>query len=102
MAVDENGRFTGGVQPVGVDERVALCIDEADVFHADALEFGDEEFGGAAAVAFVLGQSRDGWNAQEVFEFIEKTCVIFCCETYSGRRHEYRSSNAGCCSQRRV
>ena len=76
MAIDQNSRLTRGVQPVGIDQRVALGFDEAHVFHADALEFGGEKFGGAAAVVLVLGQRGDGRDAQQGFQFIEKARVV--------------------------
>ena len=47
-----------------------------DIFHADARQFGGQQFGGAAAIALVLGQRGDGWNAQQVLQFVEKTRVI--------------------------
>ncbi len=87
VAVDKNGGFTRRVKPVGVDERMAGGVDEADVFHADALEFGGEEFGSATAIVFVLGQRGDGRNAEQVFQFIQKAGVILSRERYSGRRH---------------
>ena len=79
----------GGVKPVAVDERVTGGVDEADVFHADALEFGGQKFGGAAAIVFVLGQSGDGRNAEEVFQFAQgsgdDSCVA---KSTADERHE--------------
>src|SRR5215203_1934727 len=38
MAIDQYGRFRPGMQPVGVDQRLASGLDEADMFESDAAE----------------------------------------------------------------
>jgi len=71
VAVAEHRRFACGVEPIAVDERMAVGmvraggIDETDVLHADAAKFGGDELGGVANVGGVLGEGGDGWNTQQ-------------------------------------
>ena len=61
-----------------------LGVDEADVLHADALEFGSKKFGGTAAIVFVFGQRGDGWNAKKIFQFVQKARVILVAKSTAG------------------
>ena len=79
VAVDEHGRLAGGMQPVGIDQRMAFGLNQARVLHADALELGEQRLGGFAAVGRVLGQRGDGGNAQQSLQIIEKTGVVLAC-----------------------
>jgi hypothetical protein len=67
VAVKERGGLAGGVQPVGVDQRMAFGFDQPHVLHADAGQLGSQQLGGLAAIALVLGQRGDGRNAQQAF-----------------------------------
>ncbi len=87
VTIDKHGRLAGGVQPVGIDQRMTLGFDEARVLHSDALELGQERFGGLAAICLVLRQGGDGWNAQQGLEFIEKTGVVLAGIRHCRRRH---------------
>ncbi len=47
VAVEEHGGLAGGVQPVGVDQRMAVGFNQPDILHADAGQFGGQQLGGA-------------------------------------------------------
>ena len=76
VAVDEDRGLTGRVKPVGVDQRMELGIDKPCVFHADALEVGEQRLGSLAAIGFVLRQCGDRWNAQQSLQIIKKTGIV--------------------------
>ena len=84
VAVEQGGWFAGGVQPIGVNQRMALGIDEAGVLEADAGQLAEDEFGGAAAIGLVLGQGGNGRNAQQILEFVQKTGMVLACVGYGG------------------
>src|SRR6266568_145879 len=66
---------------------MALGLDDADILDADAIELRGKCPRRAAAVIFVLGQCGDGWNAEKVFQFAEKSGVILVGKIYGRRRH---------------
>ena len=82
VRVEKNGRGGCSVEPVGVDERMAVGmagrggLDEADVLHADAAEFGGNELGGAAGVGVMLRQRGDGRDAQEGLELFDEALRV--------------------------
>ena len=76
VGVAEDGGLAGGVQPVGVDERMALGGDDFDVLHADAAQFVGDEVGGFLNVGLVFVEGADAGNAEKIFEFVEKTLLI--------------------------
>ena len=81
------------MQPVGIDERMALGLDDAGVLHADALELGRQGFGGAAAVGGMFRRGRDRRDAQQVFQFAKKARVVLLGIGNCGRRHGEAPSN---------
>ena len=84
VAVEERGGLAGGVQPVGVDQRMALGFDQPRVLEADAGQLGQDKLGGAAAIALVLGQRGDGRNAQQILQLTQKAGMILSCVDYGG------------------
>ena len=71
VAVDDDGRGPGGVQPVGVDERVATGLGDIDVLEADGTHARGEPFGAGTHVPMVLAEHADGGDAQEVEQLVE-------------------------------
>jgi hypothetical protein len=69
MAIAEDGRLAGGVQPVGVDQGMALGFDDFHVFEAGVAEFGGYVLGGAVGIFIVLGESGDAGDAEEFLQF---------------------------------
>ena len=67
VSVHQDRGLALGMEPVGVDERMAGGVDDLDVVHADAAEFIGDEVGGLRDVAFVLFESADARNAKEIF-----------------------------------
>ena len=63
VTVDEHGRLAGGMQPVGVDQRMAFGLNQSRMLHANALQIGEQRLGGFAAVVLVLRQSGNRRNA---------------------------------------
>ena len=87
VRVAEHGRLAGGVQPVGVDERMSLGRDDLDVFHADAAEFAGHVVGGFLDVGLVLFEGADAGNAEKIFEFVQETLLITAGKIDCGRSH---------------
>ena len=69
VGIAERRGFAGSVQPVGIDQGMAVGRDDLDVFHADAAEFVGHEIGGLLYVGLVFFQRADARDAEEVFEF---------------------------------
>jgi len=93
VAVNEDCGFTGGVQPVSVDQRMTAAavfsgFDQAHILHADLLQVRGQRLGGAPAVGLVVRIGGDGGDAQQGFQFIKKTRVILLGKSNGGRRHE--------------
>ena len=65
------------MQPVGVNQRMALGRDDLDMLEADALQIVGHHLGGLANVVFVLFGSADAGNAKQVFQFVKKALLIF-------------------------
>jgi hypothetical protein len=76
MAITEDGRLAGGVQPVGVDQGMALGFDDFDVFEAGVAEFGGYVLGGAVGIVIVLGESGDAGDAEEFLQFFEEARLV--------------------------
>ncbi len=76
VAVEQDGGRAGGMEVVGVDEGVACGLDDLDVVHADAGEFGGEEGGGGEDVGGVLGEGADAGDAEEGFELVEGLIAV--------------------------
>ncbi len=77
VAVDEHGGFAR--QRAASRRRPAdgLAVSMRRTFSMPMrLSSAASKFGGAAAIVLVLGQRGDGRNAQQVFQFIEKTRMI--------------------------
>ena len=66
-----------------------LRLNKPHVLHADALQVGGQRLGGLAAIAFVLRQRGNGWNAQQRLQVIEKTRIVLAGKGNCGRRHEF-------------
>ena len=79
--------FAGSVQPVGIDQGMALGGDDLDVFHADAAEFVGHEVGGFLDVGLVLFERADAGDAEKIFEFAQKTLLIIAGKIDCGRSH---------------
>ena len=56
MAVAEHGRLAGGVQPVGVDQRMLAGRDDLDVLHARVPQALGDELGGALDIGACSGR----------------------------------------------
>jgi hypothetical protein len=88
MAVAKAGGFAWGVQPVGINQRVAGRITGAlnhpDIFEAYALQLFCQQGGSVANVVCVLGEGRNTGNAQQPLQLFKKTAlrllrVFDCC-----------------------
>ena len=71
VAVEEDGRLAGRVEPIGVDERMAGTLDEGRVLEAGGGQFIADEFGGAADVRSVFGRGAYAGDPEECFETFE-------------------------------
>ena len=66
VAVAQNGRFAGRVQPVGIHQRMTAGRYDFDVFHAGLMERICHETSCPRDVVLVFGQSADAGYAQAV------------------------------------
>ncbi len=87
VAVAQDGRLAGCVEPIGVNQRMQIGIDDLDVFEAGGAACLGDEFGSAAHVAGVFGQRADAGNSEKIFEFGKKTVFILIDEGVGGLRH---------------
>jgi len=76
VPVAENGGLAGGVEPVGIDERMALGGYDFDVFEAGSLQRVGRELGRAGHVTGVFRQRGDAGNANELEEFFEQAGAV--------------------------
>ena len=72
------------MQPVGVDQRMALGRDDLNILKADALQIVGHDLSGLADIVFVLFGGADAGNAKQVFQFVEKALLIFASVGNSG------------------
>ncbi len=70
VCIHEDGGLAGGVQPVGVDERVSLGRDDLDVLHADAAQFVCDIVGGLLDIRLVFFEGTDAGDAEKIFKFV--------------------------------
>ena len=87
MRVAQHGRLAGSVQPVGIDQRMALGRNGFDVLQPDAPKFGGHELGRLLHVGLVLLQRADAGDAEQVFQFVEETLLIAAGIIDCGRGH---------------
>ena len=76
VRIAQRGRLAGGMQPVGVHQRMTAGRNDLDILEADALQVGSDHLGGLADIAFVLFGGADAGNAQQVFQFLEKALLV--------------------------
>ena len=76
VAVEEDGRRALGAQPVAIDDRVAWCLDEADVVEADASHLLGGPLGTAADVAGMLRQRADARNGEVGLQLLDVAVAI--------------------------
>ena len=89
VAVAEDGGFAGGVQPIGVDQRMFVRLDELDVLHAGGAQGVGDEVGGAIDIGAVFGQGADAGNAQELLQLFEQAGLILLDEGVGGGGHGF-------------
>ena len=87
VGVAQGGGLAGGMQPVGVDERMSLGGDDLDILHADAAQLVGHVVGGFLNVGLVLFERADAGNAEKIFEFIQETLLITASKIDCGRGH---------------
>jgi hypothetical protein len=76
VAVEQDRRCTGRAQPVAVDDGVAGRVDQADVLHADALQFLRRPLGTAAHVAGVLRQRADAGDREVLLQLVDVAIAV--------------------------
>ena len=70
VSIDEDGRPAGDLERLGVDQGVAVGLDQAGVGQAHRPEVVDEELGGPTGVGVVVGLGGDAGNPQERLELL--------------------------------
>ncbi len=72
VAVHDDGRLVGGGDVLGVDEGVAVGLDDLGVLHPDAVEVVGEPLGGPFHLVVVGGVGADRRDAQKLFELTDE------------------------------
>ena len=78
VGVHQHGGLAGGVQPVGIHQRMSFGRDDFDVFDADAAQFVGHEVGRFLHVGFVLVQGADAGDAKKIFQFVRESAADCC------------------------
>jgi len=76
MRVAQDRGLAGRVQPVGVDQRMALGRNDLHVLHADAAQTIGDKIRRAADVVFVLGRGAHAGDAKQVLQFTQKSLLV--------------------------
>ena len=76
MAVHEDRRFALGMEPVGVDHRMAFRFIDAGILKAGFRQRLNKPFCAFLHIGFMLGKGADRWNAQKVFQFFEVCLAV--------------------------
>ena len=76
VRVHQHGGLAGCMQPVGVEQGMALGGNDLDILHADAAQFVGDKFRRLLHIALVLVQRADAGDAKEVLQFIQETRLI--------------------------
>ena len=71
MAVKQNRRSAGRVQPVSVDDWIARSLLETDVFEADTFHVLGAPLRCAPDVGLVLRQSADAWYREKLLQLLD-------------------------------
>src|SRR6266568_431655 len=85
MRIAKRSGRARGVQPVGINQRMSLGRDDLDVLHADAPQLASHVIRRPLDIGFVLRQGADAGNAQQVFQFIQKTLLVLAGKSDGGR-----------------
>jgi hypothetical protein len=67
MAVDQHGRATGCALPIGVDNGVAFCRNDFDVFKTNPAQMIGKPCGASLQVLPVIGLRADGRKSHKIF-----------------------------------
>ena len=76
------------MEPVAVNEWMALGRNDLDVFHADAAQFVRDKVGGLLDVRRVLFEGAYAGNAEKIFEFVQEALLIVAGKINCGRGHD--------------
>ena len=76
MAVDQNRRFAGRVEPVAVNNGMTTGLHHFDVFDAGLLHPLHHPLAGLTHIRRVFGQAGDTGNAQEIEQLFEKARTV--------------------------
>jgi hypothetical protein len=87
MPVAEDRWLAGRVQPVGINQRVALGFDQLHVLKAGGDEVVNDKVGGPVRRFVILGQRGNTGDAQEVLELFEEPDLVFFDVTVDGYGH---------------
>ena len=72
MAVAEDGWGSGaGVQPVGIDKRVNVALDQPHIVQPDLAQVIDQPLSGAAHILLVRGECADTRDPQPLLQFFQ-------------------------------
>src|SRR5256885_9408087 len=76
MSVAKSGGLAGRMEPIAINQRMAVSLNHLHVLQADATHLRGEKICGAFDVALMLRKSADAGNAKEVFQLGKKSRLI--------------------------
>ena len=76
MAVANDGGLARRMQPVTINQRMPGGGHDLDVFQADGTHLLRHELSRPPYIIFMFGKSADTGDAQQVFQFAEKTRLL--------------------------
>jgi hypothetical protein len=100
VGIAEGGGLAFGVEPIAIDQWVALGLDDLDILEANAVEFVGDELGSLANVVPMFFFGADAGNAKEIFEFFEEPGLIVasvfdCCRGHERTLLDYDDGRDG-------
>ncbi len=87
MAVTKNGWLALGVQPIAIDQRIAIGRNDLDMLDAGVFQAIGDEVGGSLDVGLVLGQSADAGDAEKILKLFEEAGLVLLDKRIGGLRH---------------
>src|SRR5664280_1212908 len=79
VRVTQRRGLARGVQPVRINQGMALRGNDLDMLEADALQIVGHHFGSFADVVFVLFGGADAGDAKQIFQLVEKPFLVLAC-----------------------
>ncbi len=87
VPINQHRGLARGVQPVGIDQRVARGLNQPHVLHADALQLRRQHLGGLRQSPLCSGSVEIEGIRSRSFSSFKKAGVVLACKLNRGQRH---------------